>query len=111
MSGQDKKGRRRATGVAVAGAAAGALTLSLAVVPTGVAHADTPAGVTASFTAGVLTVRGDDQDNAIVLSRDAAGNILVNGVSVPVTGSPTVANTTVMVALGAAGNDTITVDE
>jgi hypothetical protein len=44
---------------------------------------------------GVLTVNGNDQDNAIVVSRDAAGNLLVNGGDVLITGGdPTVANTT-----------------
>ncbi len=107
-----KKGRRRKTGVVMAGAAAaGALTLGLPGLTTGVAHADTPAGVTAAFNTGVLTVRGDALDNTIVLSRDAAGAILVNGGSVPIAGSANVANTTVMIAVGGAGNDTIALDE
>jgi hypothetical protein len=105
-----KKGRRRQAGVAMAGAAAGAMTLSLAVLPAGVAHADTVPGVSASFTSGVLTVRGDRHDNTIVISRDAAGTILVNGGAVPIDGAPTVANTTSMIALGSAGKDTITLD-
>src|SRR5262245_18683042 len=55
--------------------------------------------VTASFApaAGVLTVLGDELENNIQLSRDAAGSILVNGGAVPVLGgTPTVANTAVM---------------
>ena len=44
--------------------------------------------------AGLLSVFGDDLDNTITVSRDAAGNILVNGGAVPITGgTPTVANT------------------
>jgi hypothetical protein len=53
--------------------------------------------VTASFvpSAGLLTVFGDSQDNNIVVSRDAAGHILVNGGAVAIKGgTPTVANTT-----------------
>lgn len=110
MAGRKKQGRRT-KGVAMAGAAAGAMALSLAGLPAGVAHADPAPGISASFTAGILTVRGDDQDNTIVLSRNAAGAILVNGGAVTIDGSPTVANTTAMGVLGAAGNDTIALDE
>ena len=46
------------------------------------------------FSQGVLTAIGDGVANSIVASRDAAGNILLNGGAVPVTGGqPTVANT------------------
>src|SRR5262245_7544596 len=70
--------------------------------------------VTASFVpaTGVLTEIGDTLDNVITTSRDAAGAILVNGGAVAVQGStPTVANTTLIQALGQGGNDTITLDE
>ena len=51
-------------------------------------------------------------DNNIVTSRDAAGNILVNGGAVAIMGgTPTVANTTLIQVFGQAGNDTITVSE
>jgi hypothetical protein len=51
-------------------------------------------------------------DNAIVTSRDAAGQILVNGGAVPVQGgTPTVANTALIQVFGQAGNDTISLDE
>src|SRR5262244_3751936 len=67
---------------------------------------------TFSPSAGVLSVSGDDADNVIVTSRDAAGQILVNGGAVPVAGgTPTVANTSVIEVFGNGGNDTITVDE
>ena len=47
-------------------------------------------------------------DNSIITSRDAAGNILVNGGAVPITGgNPTVANTALIQVFGQAGNDTI----
>ena len=46
------------------------------------------------FLSGFLSVFGDGADNTITVSRDAAGNILVNGGAVAVTGgTPTVANT------------------
>src|SRR5690349_20445130 len=51
--------------------------------------------VTASFSpkAGVLSVFGDSQNNTIVVSRDAAGKILVNGDAVTIKGgTSTVAN-------------------
>lgn len=70
--------------------------------------------VTASFnaTTGVLTVFGDALDNNIVISRNAAGQILVNGGAVQILGgTPTVANVSLIQAFGQAGNDTITIDE
>jgi Ca2+-binding RTX toxin-like protein len=70
--------------------------------------------VTASFSSGtgVLSVLGDSRDNNIVVSRDAAGNILVNGGSITVTGGvPTVANTALIQVFGLAGNDQISLDE
>src|SRR4051812_37976746 len=42
--------------------------------------------ITAVFDGGVLTVTGDDQDNAIAVGRDANGRLLVNGGLVPITG-------------------------
>jgi Ca2+-binding RTX toxin-like protein len=70
--------------------------------------------VTASFApgSGVLSVLGDNHDNNIVVSRDAAGQILINGGAVSVTGgAPTVANTTLIQVFGKAGNDQISLDE
>ena len=71
--------------------------------------------ITAVFTpaaGGTLSVFGDGQDNAITISRDAAGQILVNGGDVRIVGAtPTVANTATINVFGAAGNDTITLDE
>ena len=61
---------------------------------------------------GVLTTTGDGLDNEITASRDAAGNILVNGGAVPIAGgTATVANTTLIQAFGQDGNDTIALDE
>jgi Ca2+-binding RTX toxin-like protein len=70
--------------------------------------------VTASFSAaaGELRVTGDDQDNVIVVSRNAAGAILVNNGAVAIQGDvPTIANTTHFHIVGAGGNDAISLDE
>ena len=70
--------------------------------------------VTASFdpTSGVLTVFGDALDNTITVSRNAAGNILINGGAVAIQGgSATVANTALIQGFGLGGNDTITLNE
>src|SRR5262245_51789468 len=72
------------------------------------------AAVTASFSpsAGIVSVFGDNLDNNITLSRNAAGQILVNGGAVAVTGgTPTVANVALIQAFGQAGNDSITLNE
>jgi Ca2+-binding RTX toxin-like protein len=70
------------------------------------------AAVTASFSAGTLTVIGDVNPNNITLSRNAAGQILVNNGAVPVAGgSPTVANTSLMQVFGLVGNDVIRLDQ
>lgn len=70
------------------------------------------AAVTATFSSGVLSVFGDSLNNSIILSRDAAGNILVNGGAVAVVGgSATVANTTLIQVFGLSGNDAITLNE
>jgi Ca2+-binding RTX toxin-like protein len=67
---------------------------------------------TFNATAGLLTVAGDQLDNNIVVSRDAAGAILVNGGAVTIVGgTPTVANTTRIRMLGNRGNDTLRLDE
>jgi Ca2+-binding RTX toxin-like protein len=68
--------------------------------------------VTAFFSGGSLSVFGDALDNNIVLSRDAAGKILVNGGAVAVLGgTSTVANTSLIQVFGQGGNDTITLNE
>jgi Ca2+-binding RTX toxin-like protein len=70
--------------------------------------------VTAFFTpqVGMLTVLGDSQDNNIVVSRNAAGSILVNGGAVAIKGgTPTVANTSLISVFGLDGNDKLTLDE
>jgi Ca2+-binding RTX toxin-like protein len=70
------------------------------------------AAVTASFSAGVLSVNGDAAANTITISRDAAGKILVNGGAVSVIGgTPTVANTTLIRVFGLGGSDVISLNE
>src|SRR5262249_8313352 len=61
---------------------------------------------------GTLTVLGDAANNAITVSRNAAGTILVNGGAVAVFGgTPTIANTASIQVFGQSGNDTLTLDE
>ena len=70
--------------------------------------------ITARFLPGTgqLTEFGDALDNTIITSRNAAGQILVNGGAVPVLGgTATVANTALITAFGQGGNDTIRLDE
>jgi Ca2+-binding RTX toxin-like protein len=70
--------------------------------------------VTAFFMpqAGVLTVLGDNLDNSIEVSRNAAGNILVNGGAVAIQGgTPTVANTSLVQGFSLGGNDTVALNE
>jgi Ca2+-binding RTX toxin-like protein len=70
------------------------------------------AATTATFSSGVLTVSGDSANNAIVISRDAAGKILVDNGAVAVAGgTPTVANTALIRVLGLGGDDVISLNE
>src|SRR5688572_649495 len=70
------------------------------------------AATTATAGSGVLTVIGDSADNTIVVSRNAAGQILVNNGAVAVSGgTPTVANTTQIRVFGLGGQDTLTLSE
>ncbi len=72
----------------------------------------TIAAVTASFSQGVLTNFGDVLDNTMTISRNAAGQLLVNGGAVPVLGgTPTVANTNLIQMFGLGGNDVMTLNE
>src|SRR5438445_6172270 len=70
--------------------------------------------VTAAFSpfAHTLAVFGDSLDNQIVVSRDAAGKLLVNGGAVPILGgSATVANTSLIAMFGLGGNDNLSLNE
>src|SRR6266852_203639 len=74
----------------------------------------TTMAIKASFSpgSGLLSVFGDNLDNTILVSRDAAGSIFINGGAVSITGgNPTVANTTTIQVFGGGGNDTIQLDE
>ena len=73
----------------------------------------TPA-VNAFFTpgVGVLTVNGDNANNTIDISRNAAGQILVNGGAISIKGgTATVANTKLIQVFGNAGDDSISLNE
>ncbi len=65
-----------------------------------------------SPSAGVLTVFGDNLDNDITISRNAAGTLLVNGGATAILGgTATVANTALITSFGQGGNDTIALDQ
>ena len=104
MNAKAHKARRPGTRALVAGiVAAGALAAMAA---------PASAATTATFSNGVLNVSGDGANNSIVISRDAAGNILINGGAVAATGgTPTVANTALIQVFGLAGSDQITLNE
>ena len=70
--------------------------------------------ITARFspTAGLLSVFDDNLNNTIVVSRNVAGTIYINGGAVTVTGgTATVANTSLIQVFGTGGNDMISLDE
>ncbi len=105
MNPRGTSGRRRAARRALASAVLAAGVVAATSVPAS-------AAVTASFSAGTLTVNGDSLDNTTTISRDAAGKILVNGGAVSVIGgTATVANTARIQVFGLGGNDTITLSE
>src|SRR5215208_1087445 len=94
--------RRLSAGAAVAAAAIVAIALPAR------------AATTAQFNPGAktLTVFGDNLDNTLTISRDAAGKLLVNGGAVNVAGgTPTVANTVQISVYGQGGRDTVTLSE
>ncbi len=96
--------RRNARRLLIATAAAVGLALA--------AGSAASAATTATFGNGVLTVLGDGADNNIQISRNAAGQIVVNGGAVPVVGgNPTVANTTAIQVFGLGGHDVITLNQ
>src|SRR6185295_17881174 len=61
-----------------------------------------------NVSSGIVSIFGNALDNTITISRDAAGNILNNGV--PISGA-TVANTGLIRVFGLGGNDIITLNE
>ena len=67
--------------------------------------------IKANFTAGLLSVIGDNGDDTITVNRDAAGQILINGGAISVQGDqPTLVNTKEIDVFGGNGNDTISLD-
>jgi Ca2+-binding RTX toxin-like protein len=69
---------------------------------------------TASFDAdnGLLQVFGTGNDNDVIIGRNAAGNILLDGTVLHLNdGSPTVDTTQLIEVFGRAGNDVLTLDE
>jgi Ca2+-binding RTX toxin-like protein len=70
--------------------------------------------VTAQFSpgSGTLSVFGDSLDNSLEVSRNAAGQLLINGGAVAIRGgTATVANTALIQVFGQGGNDIITLNE
>ena len=68
--------------------------------------------IKATAGAGLLSVFGDQHNNTITTSRNAAGQILINGGAVSIDGgNATVANTTEIDLFGQGGDDTIALDE
>jgi Ca2+-binding RTX toxin-like protein len=68
--------------------------------------------VTAVHAGASLLVVGDNNANAVTVSRDAAGRLLVNNGAVRVLGpAATVANTARVRVLGLGGNDSLALDE
>jgi Ca2+-binding RTX toxin-like protein len=68
--------------------------------------------ISAVFVGGVLTVTGDNNDNTISVSRDAAGNILVNDGAVTIMGGVATTNNTAQIrVLGLGGNDVLTISD
>jgi Ca2+-binding RTX toxin-like protein len=68
--------------------------------------------ISAVLAGGVLTVTGDNVGNTIIVGRDIAGTILVNGGAVAVLGGiPTVMNTSLVRILGLGGDDVLTIDD
>jgi hypothetical protein len=68
--------------------------------------------ITASLASGILSIVGDTLDSPITVSRDVAGNILINNGAIAITGGvATVGNTTLIQASGLDGIDTIVLDQ
>jgi Ca2+-binding RTX toxin-like protein len=67
---------------------------------------------TATFANGTLTLFGDALANALTVGRDTAGQLIVNGGTVPVAGGiPTIDTTTLIQAFGQGGDDSLALDE
>jgi hypothetical protein len=67
--------------------------------------------IKANFTAGLLSITGGNGEDDITVTRDAAGQILINGGAISVQGDqPTLTNTTEIDVFGGNGNDRISLD-
>jgi hypothetical protein len=68
--------------------------------------------IKANFTAGLLSVTAGNGGDDITVTRDAAGQILINGGAISVQGEdqPTLTNTTDIDVVGGNGNDTISLE-
>ena len=65
------------------------------------------AATTANYGDGILTISGDNAANTIVVSRDAAGRLRVNGGAVKIKGGNAMTtNTTRVRVFGSGGADT-----
>src|SRR5689334_8353434 len=70
--------------------------------------------ITATYTPATFTlsVTGTTLAETMIIDRDVAGALRVNGGAVTISGgAPTVANTSLITAAGGDGNDIITIDE
>jgi Ca2+-binding RTX toxin-like protein len=105
MTARSVNGRRRATHCLLATTLLAAGVIAGTGVPA-------MAATSATFSSGVLSVTGDALSNSVVISRNAAGTILVNNGAVAVVGgTPTVANTALVRISSLGGDDAITFDE
>src|SRR5688572_26198833 len=69
--------------------------------------------VTVSFSGGILTITGDDQNNEVTVGVDASNNVTVADENGPVTitgGTPTRTSTSLIQINVASGDDTVTID-
>jgi Ca2+-binding RTX toxin-like protein len=79
---------------------------------TAVASLTSPISAVFMAPVGVLSVIGTAQNDTIVVSRDAAGKLLVNGGAVPIQGpTATVANTSLIELFGLDGDDKLALNE
>src|SRR5688500_11858674 len=70
--------------------------------------------ITASYSPATrkLTLLGDALANSIIVSRNVAGTLFVNGGAVPISGGPaTIANTDLIDVFGLDLDDVLTIDE
>jgi Ca2+-binding RTX toxin-like protein len=107
-------GQPPATGVPLDQAQAAFKALSATSASNAAASNASTSSISAVFMSpvGVLAVIGTAQNDTIVVSRDAAGSLLVNGGAVPIQGGPaTVANTSLIELFGQAGDDNLSLDE